>query len=365
MTSKTRIALITTELSVGGAERCVTNLACGLDSKEFEPFVISLMSPPSPPKDGLVQQLESSRIAIKFLNCNSKFQLVSAVRNLRTELKTIGCDLVASYLFHANVISAAATSGLRCKTIQALRVIEQGWHRRQLQKLAARQADRVLCVSQGVAHFAENSLAIPADKVQVIPNGYPIDQLPERLPDAESKRILAIGRLVPQKNYQRLIEWAAELLPDFPEWRISIVGDGPDRTMIENLIAGHNLDQQVFLLDWQANTRQLLQESEIYVLTSDWEGMPNSLIEAMACRLPVVASNVEGVPDLLHGELKQQIIPRDEPQRATAFLRHLMSDKQLRQQLGEKNRNRISDQFSLSQMIAAYSAAFRQLTATR
>lgn len=352
-----RILIVTTELGMGGAERCVANIACKLDPAKYAVHVVALAPPPESPRDALVRQLEAAQIPLTFLNCQSKWAFLSAIGQLKRIIRELQPDIVWSFLFHANILSAMATRGKELCRLQSLRVIEQGSWRRKFQSWAARQADRVLCVSEGVRHFAAETLRVPPDKLQVIPNGLDVGAIVPttyKVPTDRKQRILAVGRLEEQKGFDWLIFRLAKLLREKPEWELVILGDGQLLPELITQIYSEGLNDSVRLEGWQDDLPRWFRESEIFALSSRWEGMPNALIEAMAHGLPVMATDVEGVRELLPGNLASQMVDHWQMPEAESLLRRLMEDPALRQQLGQANRQQIEAHFSLRQMIQSY-----------
>lgn len=352
-----RILIVTTEMGVGGAERCVANVACGLDPTRYAVHVVALAPPPEPPRDALVRQLEDAQIPLTFLGCQSKWQFLSAIGKLKRIIRETKPDVVWSFLFHANFLAAMATRGMDIRRLQSLRVIEQGGWRRKFQSWAAQGADRVLCVSEGVRQFAAEKLRVPEEKLQVIPNGIDVEGIEPTTyarPVDRKHRVIAVGRLDEQKGFDWLIFRLAELLREKPHWELVILGDGHLMPELVVQIESEGLNDSVRLVGWQDDLPSWFRESEIYALSSRWEGMPNALIEAMAHGLPVIATGVEGVPELLSGDLAQQVVDHWKMPEAEALLRRLMEDVALRQQLGQANRQQIKAHFSLSQMVQSY-----------
>ena len=366
-----RLLIVTTELGVGGAERCVTNLACGLDPTRWNVQVVALASPPQPPKDALVRQLKAAGIPPTFLNCQSKWQLLSAVHTLRKIVLTGSPDAVLSFLFHANIVATLAMRGLAVPQLQSLRVIEQGGWRRHLQAWAAAKADRVLCVSEGVRRFAEETLLLPAEQLVVIPNGIDVDStIPVDYPPPIDRkhRLIAIGRLDPQKGFDWLIDQVARIpmfqQPNADAWELVIVGDGPQKAELAERIQKHGLSAQIYLAGWQPDISRWLRDSDIYVLSSRWEGMPNTLLEAMAHGLPVVATNAEGVSELLStAELRRQVLPPDQ-EALRLTLGMMMEDADQRRELGQANRRQIEQHFSLCQILQLYESTLADTIAS-
>ncbi|MFN3152214.1 glycosyltransferase [Bremerella sp.] len=352
-----RILIVTTELGVGGAERCVANVACGLDPTRYAVHVVALAPPPEAPRDALVRQLEDVQIPLTFLGCQSKWQFLPAISQLKRIIRETKPDVIWSFLFHANFLAAMATRGMDIRRLQSLRVIEQGSWRRKFQSWAAKGADRVLCVSEGVRAFAATKLRVPQDKLLVIPNGIDVEAIQPTTyaePVDRKHRLIAVGRLDPQKDYLTMIDAAARVLGSQENWELVIIGDGPQRQPIEAAISRHHAAESIRLIGWQADVSTWLRSAEIYLLTSRWEGMPNALIEAMAHGLPVISTDVEGVAQLLSGELAVQVASTGQLLSGQTLLNDLIADPALRKELGQANRQQIEAHFSLRQMVQSY-----------
>ncbi|MBA2114015.1 glycosyltransferase [Bremerella alba] len=352
-----RILIVTTELGLGGAERCVANLACGLDQAKYAVQVVALAPSPEPPKDALIRQLQDAQIPFTFLGCRTKWQFLSATSQLKRIIRETQPDVVWSFLFHANIIAAMATRGENVVRLQSLRVIEQGGWRRSLQAWAAKGADRVLCVSAGVRRFAAETLGIAEAKLQVIPNGIDVDSIVPTTyaePVDRKHRIIAVGRLDPQKDYETMLQAVSNVTVGQDKWELVIVGDGPERKKIAEAALRYDTTERMQMVGWQPDVSSWLRDAEIFLLTSRWEGMPNALIEAMAHGLAVVSTNVEGIPELLPGELAAQIASKKQLLSGQSILEKLIANPALRQQLGQANRNQIEAHFSLRQMLQSY-----------
>lgn len=364
-----RFALFTTELGVGGAERCLTQLALGLARRGHAPTVLSLAPPPPPPRDALVRQLESAGIPTQFIGVTRIGQLPRAQRELTSLLREIQPQLLQTFLFHANVVGAwAARRAAVPHHVAGLRVAEPSWWRHRVERWALRSADRIVCVSQSVADFARGAVKHPADKLVVIPNGIdlaevdqvaPLDRID--LPFANHKLLVAIGRLHPQKGFDWLLDVLPRVFAELPEHRVLIVGDGPERATLEAQSERRNLTDRVAFTGWRADVRAILRAADGFLLPSRWEGMPNALIEAMAARLPVVAARVEGVTEVL-GDLAvdQCYSPGDESDFLQKLSRWATSES-IAKTLGESNHRRIAQHFSLDSMLEAYERLYLAL----
>ncbi len=321
-----RVALVITELDVGGAERALVSLATGLDRRFWEPHVHAL-GPEAP----LAEPLRAAGIPVECLSVNRR-RPIHAIHRLARSLRAFGPDLVQSFLFHANLAARlAALRAGRPWVVGGLRVAERekAWHLR-LDRLTIRLTCGEVCVSEGVRRFSIETAHLPPDRLTVIPNGIdpsPIDRAPAL--DRASLGIpptahlaLFVGRLTPQKGVDLLLDAAEQVIAARPDWHLAIAGAGPDQAALQarsdrsSLLTGH-----VHWLGQRSDIPSLLKAADLLVLPSLWEGMPNVVLEAMSAALPVVASAVEGTEDLVEtGRTGWLVPPGDRAALASALI---------------------------------------------
>ncbi|WP_040352864.1 glycosyltransferase [Blastopirellula marina] len=353
-----------TELEVGGAERSLANLACRLDRSEFRVTVISLASRPAPGRDVLVRQLEEQGIDVLFLRCDSKWRLPIAVRRLAGALQILKPHVVHSFLFHANIAASMAMGNRRkAKLIHGLRVVEQGSWRRWLQSYYAKKADLTLAVSRRLKEFAQTVLQV---NTLVTPNGIDLADFDEQtIQDVGMKqidgrkRMIAVGRLDAQKGFDWLLNALRDSLLQADDWELQIVGAGPQESALKEQARQLHLVDRVQFLGRRADVPQLLTDADLFLLSSRWEGMPNAMIEAMAARLPVVATDVEGVAQLLGPHEETQLSPIGDAAEFVSRVSVLAADATLRVELGEANRARIEAHFTLDKMVRRHAKIYR------
>jgi glycosyltransferase involved in cell wall biosynthesis len=172
-----------------------------------------------------------------------------------------------------------------------------------------------------------------------------------------------IGRLEPQKGVQWLLETAAEWLPRLPGYDLVLVGRGPDGPALERFAAQRGIASRTHFLGWRPDVPRILASSELLVLPSRWEGMPNVVLQAMASRLPVVATDVEGVRELLGENADAQVVRYGDTPAFVNKLVGVISDRQLAERLGRENRRRVERTFSIAHTAAAYQALWASLAA--
>jgi len=221
-----------------------------------------------------------------------------------------------------------------------------------------RGADAVVAVSKYVA------LQVPAARPEVVYSGVEVAGAfneANRVPD-NAVVVGAACRLVPLKGLMTLIRAMASLSLEFPGLRLEIAGSGPQREDLEREIRRLRLDDQIQLLGWKQDLRLLFRKWDIFVTPSLDEGLGIATLEAMAEGLPVVATTIGGLPELVEdGHTGFLVLPQDVDALSKA-LRRLISDPKLRYSMGSAGRNRILEKFSVRSMVAKIESIYDSLT---
>jgi glycosyltransferase involved in cell wall biosynthesis len=368
------VALVITELDVGGAERCLTNIATGLDRNRFTPVVYCLGPQPVPPRDLLARRLEKGGVPAHFLGCTRKRHLWRAVRALRHHWTVQPPDLIQAMLFHANMVAGFAVGPQPpVPYCLGMRVADPSRWRLWLESRVARRADRIVCVSQSVADYTATHLRVAADRLVTIPNGVDVAALERRRPldlmrlglPAGRRAITCVSRLVPQKGLDLLLHLLGELFSACPDHDLLLVGDGPDLSRLKQLVAERQIANRVHFAGWQAAVPEILLASDLMILPSRWEGMPNVLLEAMACERPVMCSAAEGVAEVLGPLADDQTAPVGNAQLLVRKAIAILQNTEFARQLGLRNRLRVVEEFSLQRMVHRYEDLFQMLVQAR
>ena len=203
------------------------------------------------------------------------------------------------------------------------------------------RADSVAAVSQAVAE------AVPWKRVAVIPNG--VDSEKFRPPDEKgptSNRVLFVGRLIDNKGPMIMMRAFSDVATELPDVSLTMVGDGPLRRPLERLSAALGVSDRVTFLGMRSDVDELMRGCDLLVRPSLVEGMPLTVLEAMASGLPVIASDVAGVGEaVVDGSTGLLVRPGSVDDLSEALLR-LMRDPELRVEMGERARRRAVDEFT-------------------
>jgi glycosyltransferase involved in cell wall biosynthesis len=227
-------------------------------------------------------------------------------------------------------------------------------------RAAASLATCTVCVCEADRRAGLAAKTCREDATVVIPNAIDAGRPPERRPPRPGPMaIVGVGRLAQQKNFATLVAAVARLPRGTAT--LQIFGEGPLRAALEQQIAALGLAGTVELAGEVPDVRPYLEAADVFALTSLWEGLPLSVLEAMAVSLPVVASRVDGVPEaVVDGETGLLTTPGaiDE---VAAVLGRLAEDEALRRRLGAAGRSRVERDFSLAGWRASHLQLYRRL----
>ena len=365
---KTRVVLLIPTLDRSGAEKQFTLLATKLPRDEFDVRAIALT------RGGPYEaELEAAGVPLTVIGKRAKFDPFSFWR-LREELKRHDPDILHTWLFAANAYGRLCAHAIpRAKVAVSERCIDSwksGWQLWLDRRLISR-TDRLVGNSPGVVEFYRE-LGVPPEKLVCIPNGIECDaSLPmptnhERLlaelnlpPDAFVAGF--VGRLAKQKRVEDLI-WAVETLRQIrPRLHLIVIGDGPERERLEQFTRDVHCTGHVHFLGHRDDAAQLLPAFDVFCLASSFEGMSNSVMEAMAAGLPVLASDIPPNRELVVPGETGFLFKLADSVGIMQFLRRLIDEPGLAERLGRAGHERIEREFSIERMVDGYANVYRQL----
>ncbi len=353
------IALVITDLDVGGAERAMAMLATRLDPERWRPRVFCLGG-----EGPLADVVRRANLPCECLGV-SRLNPMQAIGRLARRLRRFAPQLVQSFLFHANLATRLAAPWAGSPwVVSGIRVAEhqKRWHLA-LDRLTAPLATGSVCVSQGVLRFSRDVAGLDPARLTVIPNGIdptPFDRaarLPREaigVPD-HAYLALCVGRIDLQKGLPDLLDAAERVIAHRSDWHLALAGDGPNSGwLLRQIDERAPLRDNVHWLGRRDDIPSLLKSADLLVHPSLWEGMPNAVLEAMAARLPVVGTAVEGTEDLIVPGQTGWLVPvRDAIALSRALIEAADSPESCRR-FGEAGRLRVQANFSLENTVAAY-----------
>ncbi len=362
-----RIDFVITELFVGGAERCLTELVTALAASGDQLRVFSIGALPTGQQRALVDRLQEAGIDVRSCNADSQYQFAGAYRQLGNWFRQSPPEICQTFLFHANVLGtmAARSAGVAAR-IGGIRVAEERPVRCWIERRSALRMQRVVCVSGAVEQFAQQRLGCRRDQTVVIPNGVDVIRFSSAAPigwsaigwPEDSQVVLFVGRLHPQKGIDLLQQQIDSIAPAKSNRRLLLVGEGPLSERLESW-AGQVGNDRVRVLPWQIEIAPLMRACHLLVLPSRYEGMPNVVLEAMAAGRPVVCSDIEGSEELFCHSRPLQVFPSGDSRAMNNLVQQFLSDEVLSEKIGRDNQAHVRSHFSLDAMIDAYRGLYR------
>jgi glycosyltransferase involved in cell wall biosynthesis len=344
---RARVFVLVTLGEVGGAQGYVASLLPALGG-EYDVIV-------GAHGGGFVREA-AERSGVEFVHLEQLRRPISPWRDLRgfaelyRLLRRHRPDLLHASSSKAGVIgrlaAVAARVPVRVFTVHGWAFSAHSGAAAVLYRWADRIADRAttatICVSQRGRADGLRARTCRAERTVVIPNAVDVDAYPQAALDREVPRLISVGQLDP--------ETFAELV---------IVGDGPDREGVEAELNRPSLGR-ARLLGERDDVPGLLSDADVFVLASRSEGLPLSVIEAMAAGLPVVASDVGGLRELVRDGETGVLVPPGDPAALADALRPLLADHELRRRLGSAGRERATALFDLSGFRRAHLELYRR-----
>lgn len=369
------ILFITANMGGGGAERAVVNIANHLDRARFQPH-LALFQKEGVFLDELAPDVPIYEIQPDddgFLRHN--WTRVRAIKQLSTRLNPA---LTMSVQWQVNVVTLVADTlfDLGCPIVvneqnAPKRNMALRWQGRIFWPLARRtypRAAKVVAISQGIASELEETLSLPPDHLRVIHNPISLETIRERAAQADAAltlpeprpRLIAVGRLTQQKNYPLLLRALRRVTRQEPVY-LYILGEGPDRPALETLTRTLGIERYIEFLGFQPNPFAYVKQADVFVLSSDFEGFGNVIVEAMALGIPVISTDCPyGPAEILADGEYGVLVPPDDEQALAEAIHSLLRDAGRRSTMGERARQRAED-FAIDQIVPRYEDLFWNL----
>ncbi len=331
-----RILFVLPSLGAGGSERVVTTLANHFAAQGPEVGIANFDAPDFAPFYPLAKEVDLYRLNLPAASGGLPAQIMQTGRRIKALEKVyreFKPDIVISFLTKANVMAilAARQSGVPViiseRNNPTLQRFNAFW--RFARSYTYPKAFSFVTMTQGAAtYYPERQ----RPRTAIIPN--PV-QLPENWQDRRNgNTITAVGRLTGQKQFHLLIEAFASIAALFPDWSLTIWGEGEDRSELEDLRTRLGLEERVYLPGLTDQPGQWVETADVFVLSSAYEGWPNVIVEAMAAGLPVISFDCEhGVTDMIDDGVSGRLVPQGNVAELANTMAEVLSDPELQQTL--------------------------------
>lgn len=370
MNSRIRVMELVGAPAIGGVIRMILTLSRQLDRSRFEIFVCGLTRSDV----DFTDVIDDLGVPTHIFGAG-RFYSPRTVGALSTFIRQHDIDLIHTHAVEADVpgtIVGRLTSRPVLTTLHSVPTSfeRRGRIHRTLQPLTIRHLSRnLVCVSDTAKNLFAQRWGIPDRRMRTI---YPAVDLepfltvPDGVPTGDHDRpfqITSVGRLVPAKAQHLLIDAAPAVLRRFPNTNFTIVGPGPRQAELKSRARELGVAEHVTLTGPRRDIPDILARTDVFVLSSLWEGLPLSAVEAMAAARPVVLSNVGGCSELVEHGVNGLIVPPGESEAIASAINSLLGDEQRRLAFGRAGRERVRDTFTVSRMAKEYEAVYESLYA--
>lgn len=352
MTLVNKILFFIPSLGNGGAEKQVLRLANALGRNPEYQISVAVSK-----RGKYEHELHEKVRLIHLLDMNissSTLRMVFCIRKLRKLIGRIQPDKVISVLNNANIVTWRALLGIERTSRPAFYCCVQNNLENEFQRqkfpiggiyrkylpLTFRSADRIIAISEGVKWNILNQFPDLAGKVNRVYNiGYDEDISSLANEPVEEEKsgeylLVACGRLVPQKNYPMMVMAFQKVVEKYPKVDLWILGEGNSRKEIERMIHDRGLEDKVRLLGFKSNPFKYYKAADIFILSSDWEGFGNVIVEAMATGTPVVATDCPyGPSEIITNDMNGYLVDCNDHEAMAERVSFLIENQAKRQQL--------------------------------
>jgi sugar transferase (PEP-CTERM/EpsH1 system associated) len=239
-------------------------------------------------------------------------------------------------------------------------------------RLLVERRDRIVGVGKSVRQALIRNEGLPARRVGVVYNGIDVHAFGDTRHDRPAVRreiglgphdlaILQVARLDHLKDHATAVRALARVARERPEARLVLIGEGPERAKIEACVREYKLAGRVVFLGLRRDVARLLAAADLFLLTSISEGIPLTVLEAMAAGLPVVSTRVGGVPEIVADGQTGLLAPAGDDEALAAVILQLAGNENLRRQLGDAGRERARTRFSEERMVGEYARIYEEM----
>ena len=360
------VQLITSMDTVGGAQIHVRDIAIGIKKLGHSVVLVTGEGEnihTAINKEGILHY--RNKYLVRKLNIITD---IKAFIKLRKLVKQIEPDLIAAHSSKAGVIGRIVGWSLGIPTVFTAHgwAFTEGVPKRKraiyivIEKIAGLFSDGIITVSDYDHLLARKNKIVPAQKLYKIHNGVHDSQPPDIVKkDRDVPIIIMVARFAVPKKQIVLLKTLQKL--QSLKWNVRFVGEGPLLKKSMDYVKEHGLSERVEFLGNRNDVSRLLLDSDLFILLSDWEGLPLSILEAMRSGLPIIASDVGGVNEVVLDSVNGYLIPKNAEDELIQKVKHLLANPKLRYEMGKKGRRIFETNFTFNKMLDETDAYYEKI----
>jgi glycosyltransferase involved in cell wall biosynthesis len=369
-----RIFILSTSMGMGGADQQILILAQAMQARGHEVRIVALA-----PLGAMGLEAQRAGIPTESLDLQRNLGIVPRFFRLVRMIRAWRPDVLHSHMVHANLVARAARVlapvPALVSTIHSIN--DGGTVRMAAYRLTSGLVDRFTIISRLAADRYVAIGAVPETRLQIVPNTVdtarfrPLLQargrIRQELGVGDGFLWLAVGRFESAKDYPTMIAAFARLAAERPDSQLVLVGEGSLKSEVERLVRQGGLGGRVRLLGVRRDIPELLSAADGYVLSSAWEGMPVAVLEASAVGLPIVATSVGGVPEVVEDGTTGLLVPPGNPAAlADAMIRLESLSPEGRADMGRRGRTLVEERYGIERVMQMWERLYSEFaTASR
>lgn len=326
-----KILLCTPSLATGGAEKFAVDIATRLDRERYE---VVFAETRNHVDSGLKEQLNSAGVSIADMSGRTYIEMLKRQMNFLKKYKPDVVHANTGSILHIMLACSLLHVPVRIYTVhnEAKLLYGNNKIRKAIYKVAFslfRFTPVAICPT--VKETLIHDMGVRESVIRVVNNGVDTKRFHfYKQHSHETLRIITVGRLCWLKNQNMTINAVCDLRQQGFQIELSLVGDGPDRQKLEDLVKKREAQDYVHFVGLKTNVEDYLNEADIYVSSSKTEGLPLSILEAMGCGLPIIATNAGGTKDIVHNGKNGILIGTDKIEELKTAIVKLYNEKDLR-----------------------------------
>jgi glycosyltransferase involved in cell wall biosynthesis len=353
-----KILQISTELVHSGAERIVYDLSCYLKEKGQDVHVACVKDV----RGSVGDWLENKLIPVYWIDLNYKkpFKMLVNIYKFIRFVRSEKFDLIHAHQFHANVLGRLARVFGGPKVISTVHLVERRWRPWHFifDSLTAFLCAKEICVSKAVKDFTAKKAPFIKNKLVVIYNGVEFDNNQRKftsisMPRSFNKKFVfgAVGRLTYQKGFTYLLEAFLILVEKKYDVALIIIGEGPEKKRLRKFIEEHDLDKSVTLLGYQINPDPYYHEMDAFVMPSLFEGFGLVAVEAMHFGVPVIATNIDSLPEIIQDGVTGYLCPAENVKSLSVAMEKMFLNQENSAIIALAGQKYVHENFPISKML--------------
>jgi len=350
-----RVCHVSLTLATGGLERLLADFARFHDASRFEMEYVAMRE-----VGRFGEEISERGLPVFALQATGR---VKQILELSRHFRERAIDVVHTHNLYPHLYATIAARLAGVPVVVNTRHgqrIGHGWKSRLLYRLASYQADRIVAVSQDAARLCTEEDGVSPEKVTCIWNGIDVESF-RFVGPAKEPVAIAVARLSAEKDFPTLLRAMQNAVARVPGLKLRIVGNGPERTRIEQLCSELSLDDHVELLGERTDVPELLAGAAFFVSSSLSEGISLTLLEAMSVGLPVVATAVGGNVEVVDEPNTGRLVPAGNPNALAEAIVGICRQPESWHPMGITARQRVQHHFEIRRMVAEYEALYEKL----